>query len=263
MYDLRVENLTKIYANSKEKHVVLQNLSFNVDQGEFVSLLGPSGCGKTTLLNIIGGFLKPTSGRVIAGGVEVTKPGPDRAFIFQNYTLFPWMTVAENILYPMKLQKVGAQERQERLQNLLLLANLGGKEKYFPQQLSGGMKQRTGVVRALACRPRLLLMDEPLGAVDMQMRRSLQEDIENILMKDPATVILVTHDIDEAVFMSDRILLMSRDGLVSREITVGLPRPRKRNNSHYQRLVADITDMLDTRQSASADRLEAATVNAG
>ncbi|PTN32246.1 ABC transporter ATP-binding protein [Desulfonatronum sp. SC1] len=247
MHELTVEQLTKLYPNGRESHVVFHDLDFHVNKNEFVSILGPSGCGKSTLLSIIAGFLQPTSGSVKVGQAVVTRPGPDRAFVFQSYNLFPWMTVQDNILYPMKQQGVSAEDRQVRLKHLLKLANLEGKEHIYPAQLSGGMKQRTGVVRALACHPKVLLMDEPLGAVDMQMRRRLQADVESILIQDPATVIMVTHDVDEAIFFSNRIILMSEHGYIIKDIFVDLERPRDRTSRAYKEMIVDVSDLLHSQ----------------
>ncbi|MCL2149386.1 MAG: ABC transporter ATP-binding protein [Dehalococcoidia bacterium] len=246
MSQLCVESVTKAYANNnKERHVVLRDLSFGVRTGEFVSLLGPSGCGKTTILRIIAGFLKPTSGRIMIGDDEVTQPGPDRAFVFQSYGLFPWMTIKANILYPMQQQKMPQPEQEQQLNMLLALAKLEGKEKLYPHQLSGGMQQRTAVIRALACHPKVLLMDEPLGAVDMQMRHKLQEDMERIFIDSPATVVMVTHDVDEAVFMSNRILVMSDcEGKLAGDLSIPLPHPRNRHSLEYQQLVSKLGDLL-------------------
>ena len=163
---LSIREVSKIFQNNGRTHVVLNNISFSVEEGQFITLLGPSGCGKTTLLTIIAGFQEPTEGHVELNGVRVIRPGPDRAFVFQDYALFPWMTVKQNILYPMKQQKIPRGKQAERLQNLLSIAHLEGCENLYPNQISGGMKQRTAVIRALACDPQVLLMDEPFGAVD-------------------------------------------------------------------------------------------------
>ena len=151
--ELRVENINKTFINDKVENKVLENISLKVNEGEFVSLLGPSGCGKTTLLTIIGGFQHAESGKIFVDGKEVSKPGIDRAFVFQNYALFPWKTIKENIIFPMKRQKMHKDEIEKRLQELLELSDLQGKEKMYPHQLSGGMKQRVAVMRALACNP--------------------------------------------------------------------------------------------------------------
>lgn len=255
MSELKVENLIKVFSHGRSKHVVLNDVNFTVNHGEFLSLLGPSGCGKTTLLSIIAGFSRASGGRVVVGETLVSGPGPDRAVVFQNYALFPWMTLKDNILYPMKLQRVPPNIREERLRELLALAKLDGKENLYPYQLSGGMKQRTAVIRALACRPRLLLMDEPLGAVDVQMRHKLQEDLESIFLKDPVTVIMVTHDIEEAVYLSDRVIVMSAcEGRIIADVPIRLKRPRQRRSRQYYQIVCYLMDILHNDQGEGVSK---------
>ncbi len=245
MDELTVDTIYQTYTNGRANNTVLNGVSFSVEKNQFVTIIGPSGCGKTTLLNIIAGFLKPDRGTVRVEEKIVTGPGPDRSFVFQGYALFPWMKVKDNILFPMKLQKIPSGERSRLLDELLKIAHLDGKEHLYPHQLSGGMKQRTGVIRALACRPRVLLMDEPLGAVDMQMRHKLQEDLEEIFVRDTVTVIMITHDIEEAVFLSDRVLVMSqRQGNIEADIAIDLPHPRDRRNEQYRNYVLEVTDIL-------------------
>lgn len=242
---LDVKNVSKVFNNRTEARTVLNRISFTVREGQFVTLLGPSGCGKTTLLTIIAGFQKATEGIIELDGVSVTKPGPDRAFVFQDYALFPWMTVRENILYPMKQQKLSRGEQEERLKKLLSMAHLEGHEHLYPNQISGGMKQRTAVIRALACNPRVLLMDEPLGAVDYQMRQMLQEELEAIWLKDRTTVLMVTHDIEEAIYLSDRVILMSfQEGKILEDMNIGLDRPRERRGQRYHEYKDHLTDLL-------------------
>jgi NitT/TauT family transport system ATP-binding protein len=255
MNELEVNGLTQVFTNGREKNIVLKDLNFTIEKNRFVSIIGPSGCGKSTLLNIIAGFLKPTSGRVMVGDKEISGPGPDRAFVFQSYALFPWMTLRENILYPMKLQKIPRREREKQFKDLISLAHLEGKEKFYPHQLSGGMKQRTGVIRALACHPRVLLMDEPLGAVDMQMRHQLQDDIEDIFLRDTVTVIMITHDIDEAVFLSDRILVMSQQqGRIEADRKVDLARPRNRRSTGYHEMISELTEIMQNMNDERRSR---------
>jgi NitT/TauT family transport system ATP-binding protein len=251
MPELLVQNLSKSYPNGRTIHSVLKDISFYVNRGEFLSIVGPSGCGKTTLLNILAGFIPGSSGTVTVGDKPVDGPGPERAFVFQSYALFPWMTVKENILYPMKMQKIDVLTREKRLLELLSMAHLAGKENLYPAQLSGGMKQRVAVIRSLACHPRLLLMDEPLGALDVQMRRKLQQELEGIFHKDTVTVIMVTHDMDEAVFLSDRVLIMSDTGHMITDLKVDLERPRDRKNQHYFGLVNQLTDILNNLLQSS------------
>lgn len=242
---LVIENIDKTFMNNCREHKVLENINLSVDQGEFISLLGPSGCGKTTLLTIIGGFQKSDRGSVLLDGKNVEKPGIDRAFIFQNYALFPWKTIKENVLFPMKQQKVPKEEREKRLESLLEMCGLKGKENMYPHQLSGGMKQRVAIIRALACDPEVLLMDEPLGAVDFKMRQNLQEELENIWTKNKITAVMVTHDVDEAVYMSDRVIVMSRNkGQILEDLKIDLQRPRNREDSDYENYKIKLTKIL-------------------
>lgn len=242
---LKINNINKTFINNKIEQKVLENINIDINEGEFVSLLGPSGCGKTTLLTIVGGFQNADEGQVLINNNQVSKPGVDRAFVFQNYALFPWKTVRENVLFPMKQQKVAKEERERRLEELLKMSDLKGKEKMYPHQLSGGMKQRVAVIRALACNPEVLLMDEPLGAVDFKMRQNLQEQLENIWMKNKITAIMVTHDVDEAVYMSDRVIVMSRDkGKILEDMTINLERPRNRVDEDYEAYKSNLTRIL-------------------
>lgn len=231
---LEVRNVSKSFLNGGSLKAVLEDVSFSIRTGEFVTLLGPSGCGKTTLLTIVAGFREPSGGEVRLNGKPVQRPGPDRAFVFQDYGLFPWMTVKQNVVYPMKQLKVPREEQERRLWELLALAHLEGHEHLYPSQISGGMKQRTAVIRALACDPQVLLMDEPLGAVDHQMRQLLQEELEAIWLKDRTTVLMVTHDIDEAIYLSDRVIVMSSErGKILEDLRISLERPRVRRGQRY------------------------------
>jgi NitT/TauT family transport system ATP-binding protein len=242
---LDVMNVHKVFQNNGRVQNVLENISLTVHEGQFVTLLGPSGCGKTTLLTIIAGFQSPTAGEVQLNGAAVAVPGPDRAFVFQDYALFPWMTVRQNVLYPMKQQKVARQEQERRLSELLAMAHLEGHEHLYPNQISGGMKQRTAVIRALACNPQVLLMDEPLGAVDHQMRQLLQEELESIWLKDRRTVLMVTHDLDEAIYLSDRVIVMSSwHGKILDDMAISMDRPRVRRGQRYHEYRDRLTGVL-------------------
>lgn len=245
---ISVKGITKSFNNRRDKRSmtkVLEDISFDVNEGEFVTLLGPSGCGKSTTLNIIAGFLKCEDGNIMVNGKVVTKPGPDRAFVFQSYALFPWMKVGENITYSMKLQKLSKGEREKRLKTLLEMAQLEEYSNYYVHELSGGMKQRVSLLRALACDPDILLMDEPLGAVDFQMRKLLQVQLESIVQKYNKTALMVTHDVDEAIYLSDRVIVMSRDkGRILADIKIELPRPRDRKNERYHNYSNQLSDIL-------------------
>jgi NitT/TauT family transport system ATP-binding protein len=251
MPELSVKFLNKSYPSGKRVHSVLKDINFQVNRGEFLSIVGPSGCGKTTLLNILAGFILSSGGIVTVGDKPVDSPGPDRAFVFQSYALFPWMTVKENILYPMKMQKMDNVSSEKRLRELLAIAHMEGKDNFYPFQLSGGMKQRVAVIRSLACHPRVLLMDEPLGALDVQMRRKLQQELEGIFRKDTVTVIMVTHDMDEAVFLSDRVMVMSDSGSIINDLKVDLERPRNRKSPQYFGLVNQLMEILNNLLQSS------------
>ncbi|MBL0727171.1 ABC transporter ATP-binding protein [Piscinibacter sp. HJYY11] len=205
----------------------VRSASVHVRPGEFVSLIGPSGCGKSTLLNAVAGFLKPNGGQVMLDGQAITGPGSDRGVVFQQYSLFPWMTVRKNVEFGLKMKGVSASERESQARTLLGLAGLLSFENHYPDQLSGGMKQRVGIVRALATSPQVLLMDEPFGALDSQTRVVMQEILTNMWQRLRISVLFITHDIDEAVFLSDRIYVMTaRPGRIKAELPVPLPRPR-------------------------------------
>ncbi|KAF0207135.1 MAG: ABC transporter ATP-binding protein SaoA [Actinomycetota bacterium] len=242
---LEVRGIHKQYANAGAPHTVLSDVSLTVGEGQYVTLLGPSGCGKTTLLNIVAGFIAADRGTIRVAEREVSKPGPDRGFIFQSYALFPWMSLADNVRYPMKRQGVPKDEREKRLDDLLSMARLDGKGHLYPHQLSGGMKQRTAVVRALAGRPQVLLMDEPFGAVDFQMRLMMQEEMERLWLKNRTTVLMVTHDVQEAIYMSDRVIVMSgHGGRIMADLPIDLPRPRERRGEIYHQYEDQLIDLL-------------------
>lgn len=207
--------------------VAVQGLDLEVKPGEFVSLIGPSGCGKSTVLNIVAGFLKASSGQVTVDGKVITGPGADRGVVFQQYSLFPWLTVRKNVEFGLKMRGVTSGRREAMARTLLGLAGLQAFENNYPDQLSGGMKQRVGIVRALATSPQVMLMDEPFGALDSQTRTVMQEILTNMWQRSRLSVLFVTHDIDEAIFLSDRIYVMTaRPGRIKAEIAVDLPRPR-------------------------------------
>lgn len=245
---ISVQGISKVFKGRRkgdEENIVLKDVSFDVQEGEFVSLLGPSGCGKTTTLTIIAGFQKANGGKIVVNGQEVSKPGPDRSFMFQNYALFPWLKVGENIEYPMKKMKVPKAERKQKLKELLEMAQLTDYENYYIHEISGGMKQRVALLRAIACDPQVLLMDEPLGAVDFQMRQLLQMQLESILQQKKTTALMVTHDVDESIYLSDRVIVMSRDhGKILADVKIELPRPRDRTNPQYHAYVDELTNIL-------------------
>jgi NitT/TauT family transport system ATP-binding protein len=206
----------------------VRNASIHVNPGEFVSIVGPSGCGKSTLLNAVAGFLKPTGGEVTVDGEVVDGPGADRGMVFQQYSLFPWKTVKGNVEFGLKMKHLDKSSRDRAARTLLGLAGLSAFENKYPDSLSGGMKQRVGIVRALATGPKVLLLDEPFGALDAQTRIIMQQILTNMWQRLKISVLFVTHDIDEAIFLSDRVYCMTaRPGTIKAEIAIPLERPRQ------------------------------------
>jgi len=206
---------------------ILRKASLTVAAGEFVSLLGPSGSGKSTILNLVAGFVRPTSGRVRHHDADVVAPGPDRVVVFQDAALFPWLTLRHNIEFPMKLQGIGAAARAARSEELLRLVHLWRFQDRHPHELSGGMRQRGAIARALATDPEVLLMDEPFAALDAQTRELMQRELLRIWNETRKTVIFITHQIDEAVYLSDRVIVFSaRPGRVREIVPIDIPRPR-------------------------------------
>jgi ABC-type nitrate/sulfonate/bicarbonate transport system ATPase subunit len=218
---LRVDRLTKEYPTKSGPLTVLQPTSFTMNVRELVSIVGPSGCGKSTLLHIVGGLVQPTSGSVYLDGKEVFEPGAERGMVFQAYTLFPWLTVCQNVQFGPKLQGLKKERRIEIADHFLDAVGLRGFKDHYPKQLSGGMRQRIAIARALANSPRILLMDEPFGALDAQTRTIMQDMVLDIRRKEHTTTLFITHDIDEAVYLSDRIFVMSaRPGHFKAEIAI-------------------------------------------
>lgn len=213
----------------RKRLTALRDITLTVKRGEFVVLVGPSGCGKTTFINAISGLVEPWEGTVEVNGKPVTGPGPDRAMVFQDYALMPWRTVESNVRMPFELQKLGLskQEMDERVARFLDLVNLTGFEKSYPYELSGGMKQRVGIARALVCEPDILLADEPFAAVDAMTREAMQSELERIVSNTGQTVVFITHSIDEAITLADRVVVISfRPGRIKEIVDINLPRPR-------------------------------------
>jgi NitT/TauT family transport system ATP-binding protein len=207
--------------------VAIDDITLSIAANDFVCLLGPSGCGKSTLLNIIAGFEKPTRGRVSVDGEAVTAPGADRGVVFQQPTLMPWLTVTENIAFHLKLKGVARTERRERAQAFIDLVGLRGFEAHYPSELSGGMSQRVGIARALIMDPRVILMDEPFAALDAQTREEMQEELVAIWQRQRGTIVFVTHSVDEALVLGNRIVVMTRrPGRIRDVVAFDLPRPR-------------------------------------
>ena len=229
MGDIVVRNVSKVFEGSgvHSKVVAVDNVSCVVPQGEFLCIIGPSGCGKTTLLHMLAGFTRPSSGEVLSGGKPITQPGPERIVMFQEYGLFPWMTVAENIEFGLEAKGLPREERRRLVAEYVKLVGLSGFENRYPRQISGGMKQRVSIARALAPDPQAVLMDEPFAALDSLTRDVMQEEILRIWGATRKTFVLITHNIDEAIFLGDRVLVMThRPGRIKELLQIELPRPR-------------------------------------
>ena len=215
------------FGRGAQRHTAVEQTSLEVKPGEFVCLLGPSGCGKSTLLNSVAGYVQPSEGIVTVDGVKIEKPGPDRGMVFQQYSLFPWMTIRQNIGFGPRVSGQGS-TADATADTFLGLVGLAKFANRYPGELSGGMQQRVGIARALANYPSVLLMDEPFGALDAQTRIVMQESLLQIWSEFGITVIFVTHDVDEALFLADRVLIMSASpGKIIADLTVSIPRPRK------------------------------------
>ena len=248
MSTLTATAISKEYpAHSAEDQPVLalSNVSFTVANNEFCAILGHSGCGKTTLLTMIAGFEHATSGSLTIDGKPVAKPGWERSMIFQDYALFHWLSVEDNIAFGLEMKNVKRDERERIVKELIELVGLKGFERRYPHQLSGGMRQRVSIARALAVSPKVLLMDEPFAALDAQNRLLMQRETERILSTTKTTVVLVTHSIEEAILLADRIIVMTRrPGTVKANIIVDLPRPRDEDDPRVIALKKQIRDLI-------------------
>lgn len=248
---IEINGVSKVFRTTgDEDYVALKDINLTLNKGDFFSIVGPSGCGKSTLLYIVGGFIKPSSGTVRADGKPVTGPGPDRGPVFQEFALFPWKTVLGNVAYGMLENGVRKPEAMERARSLINMVGLSKYENFYPKELSGGMKQRVAIARTLAYRPGTLLMDEPFGALDAHTRKQLQNELLQVWDQDRKTVMFVTHGVDEAVFLSDRVVVMSGSpGRIQAVVDIDLPRPRQRAelllNERYQNYVLEIERMID------------------
>jgi NitT/TauT family transport system ATP-binding protein len=243
-----IEGVSHLYRPPRGRPVMaLEEVSLEVREREFLALLGPSGCGKSTLLYLIGGFLPTETGRILVDDRPVTAPGPDRGVVFQHFALFPWKTVRANILYGLERMGMAREEREKRAQTFIDMVGLNGFEDSFPSQLSGGMKQRTALARTLAFDPKILLMDEPFGALDAQTRSLMQAELLAIWHRTPKTVIFVTHDVQEAVYLADRVAVMSaRPGHIKAMVATGFDKsdPHIHKSKAFVDKVEEIWDLV-------------------
>lgn len=243
---IECSNVSKTFQVPGGENQVVRDFNFVCQENEFICLFGPGQCGKTTLINLIAGFEMPTEGTIMVNGKRVTEPGPGRGVVFQNITLFPWLTTMGNVEYGMKTAKVPKKERRERAQKYINLVGLQGFEQSYPIQLSGGMKQRVGIARAYSIEPEVMLMDEPFGALDAQTRYLMQEELQRIWQAEKRTVIFVTNNIEEAIYLADRILVLSNcPATIKKEYKIDLPRPRKYTSPEFLALRKEITSIVD------------------
>jgi len=227
-YKLELQNVSKVYKRSNSTTEVLRDVSLQVRANEFICLVGPSGCGKTTLLRIIDGLISANSGSVVIDGRVVSKPGSDRGFVFQQDSLFPWRSVRGNVKFGLEIQGVGEQEANRKAQHFIKLVGLEDFQGHYPHELSGGMRQRANLARALAVGPEILLMDEPFAALDAQTRELMQAELLRIWNREKRTVVFITHQIEEACFLADRVVVMgARPGQIKEIVDIQIPRPRQ------------------------------------
>lgn len=245
---LSVHGVTKTFTTGKNSTQALLPIDFSVQENDFVTILGPSGCGKSTLLRIVAGLDYPSEGTVLLDGKQVQGPGADRGMVFQSYTLFPWLTIEQNIRFGLRERGMSEAEQKERSDFFIARVGLKGFEHHFPKQLSGGMQQRTAIARALANDPKILLLDEPFGALDNQTRVLMQELLLGIWESARKTVLFVTHDIDEAIFMANRVAVFSaRPGRIKSEVTVDFPHPRHytlKTSPEFMDIKAQLTEEI-------------------
>ncbi|MBO5153403.1 MAG: ABC transporter ATP-binding protein [Eubacterium sp.] len=254
-YRLQAIDLTKVYEDGKKGLVTaIDHVNLEVKDGEFVMIVGPSGCGKTTLINILGGLNTATSGEVLLDGKPVQGPGADRGMVFQGYSLFPWLSVQKNVEFGLKMKKMPKAQRAEQAKKFIDLVGLTGFENALPKQLSGGMKQRVAIARTLANEPEILLMDEPFGALDAQTRVVMQELLADISKKTKTTILFITHDIDEAVLLGDRIYVMSRrPGTIREVLDVNIPGVRNHESLVLPEFLATKKKIMDMLWQESMD----------
>jgi len=243
---LSIEGLRKSFPLEEGELVAIEDFTLEVEKGEFICILGPSGCGKTTILRIIAGLDTLSGGSISLNGKDIKGPGSDRGMVFQEFALFPWRSVRKNIEFGMELRKIPPKNRNEISQKLIELVGLRGFENSHPHELSGGMKQRVGIARALANEPEILLMDEPFGALDAQTRNLMQKELLRIWQETKKTIIFITHSVDEAVFLADRIVVMSeRPGHITEIYKIPWERPRDRASMEFANLRKEILEKLE------------------
>lgn len=254
MSQILINGVDKVFQTPGGNVTALKDINLEIRAGEFVCLLGPSGCGKSTLLNAVAGFALPSSGEIVVEGRRVVAPGPDRGMVFQEYALFPWMTVVENITFGLEVQKKERREINLVVDQLLDLLHLTDFRDRFPKDLSGGMRQRVAIARVLALDSPIMLMDEPFGALDALTRRNLQDELLRIWEKLGKTILFVTHSIEESIYLADRIVVMTyRPGTVKRDQLVDIPRPRDPSSAAFNDLKRELSRLVMEEQQRCAD----------
>jgi NitT/TauT family transport system ATP-binding protein len=258
-----ITGVNKIFRTDDRELVALKDINLEIPRGQFTCLLGPSGCGKSTLLNAVAGFALPTSGTIVADGKPVLAPGPERGMVFQEYALFPWMTVEDNIGFGLEIKGMARPEIRQRVDGLLKMLSLSDFKARFPKDLSGGMRQRVAIARVLALDSPIMLMDEPFGALDALTRRNLQDELLRIWAELKKTIIFVTHSIEEAIYLADRIVVMTyRPGTVKRDIMVDLPRERDPASPEFNALKRELGQLvMEEQQRHHNDELRMAAVD--
>ena len=251
---LKAVNITKIFKDGDREVTAIQDFNLEVRENEFTVIVGPSGCGKSTFLYIVAGFEKPTKGEILLNGKPTKEPGPDRGFVFQEPTLYPWRTVLGNVIFGLEIMGMNKEKAREKAMHYVKMVGLKGFENAYPHTLSGGMKQRVGIARALAYDPEVLLMDEPFGALDAQTRKIMQQELIKIWEKTKKTVVFVTHSVIEAVYLADTIVVMTaRPGTVKGIIDVNLPRPRSYTDKKYLAIREKVLGLLEEEVKKSLE----------
>ncbi|MEC5163687.1 NitT/TauT family transport system ATP-binding protein [Janthinobacterium sp. CG_23.3] len=249
MTTIHINAVNKIFAGQGGDVVALKDINLEIASGEFICLLGPSGCGKSTLLNAIAGFSRPSSGRILADAKPITEPGPDRGMVFQEYALFPWMTIESNIAFGLEIAGRSPAQIKERVDMLLDMLGLRDFRARFPKDLSGGMRQRVAIARVLALDSPIMLMDEPFGALDALTRRNLQDELLKIWKVFGTTIVFVTHSIEESIYLADRTIVMTyRPGTVKRDVPITLARPRDPSDPEFNRIKRMLGEMVMQEQ---------------
>lgn len=249
---IQVNHVSKIFSTGGREVIALDDINLDVQPGEFICLLGPSGCGKSTLLNAIAGFSSPTSGSITVDGKQFAEPGPDRGMVFQEYALFPWMTVEKNIAFGLEIKKLPKEIISNKVDALLEMLNMQDFRERYPKDLSGGMRQRVAIARVLALDSPIMLMDEPFGALDSLTRRNLQDELLRIWIEYKKTIIFVTHSIEESIYLADRIIVMTyRPGKIKKQVSVTLPRQRDPSSAQFNELKKELSALVMEEQSRS------------